>query len=447
MNTLDPAESKSKKKVDENELLQAGRLTHDPRRDCVPMQPPTPSPLRVHQSKPHKGLVTLLSEVQAEVLHWLIPDLIPMGDLTVLIGAPKAGKSTLTRALAAAVTTGEGLPSVRNGGELGPRRDPAGVVLAAGEDSPTKVLQPCLAEAGADLSRIALLDSPGDPDIEPWNIRDLGRLDAAVDRVRAALVVIDPYQHFLPENVNPDKMIEVRRALKPLRAWASRRNIAVLIVAHPNKRQGTGGVHVHLNGSIDLAAQARSLLVCARRAGHSILAQQGSNLAPDGLPGLIYRVRERKHCTPAGDILATWVEWGGTAPAEHLLGGPEDPNGISPEDKTEAADVLRQALSDGPRKAQDVRKQCLANAVSERAMRDAKRVLDVTHRIIKVRGGGRGEGASWWALPAHASALNALSGQNEAPSAGEVAAASSGSPMVRLNAADLQKGRAAGDPT
>ena len=53
---------------------------------------------------------TTLSDVVSQEVRWLWPGYVPLGKITVLEGDPDLGKSTLTLALAAAVSTGSGMP-------------------------------------------------------------------------------------------------------------------------------------------------------------------------------------------------------------------------------------------------------------------------------------------------------------------------------------------------
>lgn len=60
-----------------------------------------------------KGLMTQrASDIEPEPVEWLIEGAIPMGMLVVIGGQPGMGKSQIAIKLAAAVTTGEGLPDV-----------------------------------------------------------------------------------------------------------------------------------------------------------------------------------------------------------------------------------------------------------------------------------------------------------------------------------------------
>ena len=60
-----------------------------------------------------RGLVTQrASDIEPEPVEWLIEGAIPMGMLVVIGGQPGMGKSQIAIKLAAAITTGEGLPDV-----------------------------------------------------------------------------------------------------------------------------------------------------------------------------------------------------------------------------------------------------------------------------------------------------------------------------------------------
>ena len=87
-----------------------------------------------------------LSSIVPEVASWVVPGRVPAGMLTILAGIPGGGKSQLTGAWAAKVTTGA-LAS--------PPRD---VVMLGAEDSPAMTVRPRFEGAGADLDRVHLFD-------------------------------------------------------------------------------------------------------------------------------------------------------------------------------------------------------------------------------------------------------------------------------------------------
>ena len=113
--------------------------------------------------------------------------------------------------------------------------DPSATPLAS-FCSPQRTALKRLSSSGSTLleriERIAVLD-------ETTTIpNDLGGIEEAVCKVRAKLLIIDPLMAFLGRDANSDQ--KVRRALAPLKQFAERNNISVLMVRHLNKRGGGG---------------------------------------------------------------------------------------------------------------------------------------------------------------------------------------------------------------
>lgn len=198
--------------------------------------------------------ITRACDVRVEPVEFLFTERVPIGALTLVAGDPGLGKSTWTAGLAAEVTVGRHGPA-------------APVLIANAEDSPGHVIVPRLAAAGADLERVeffAASDPASAAHERPFTLPgDVPRLEAHAQRVGARLVVIDPLNAHLGEDVSTRSDHSVRRALAPLAAMAQRLRIAVVVVAHLNKAQGTDAIY-RVGGSIGLVGGARSLLVFTR---------------------------------------------------------------------------------------------------------------------------------------------------------------------------------------
>ena len=203
----------------------------------------------------HNGLrITRASDVRIEAVEFLLADRVPIGAVTMLAGDPGLGKSTLSCGLAAGTTVG--------------RHGPAATVLIANaEDSHGHVIVPRLAAAGADLKRVeffAAIDTTTSAGERLFELPgDVPRLEAHARKVGARLVVIDPLNAHLGDDVSTKSDHSVRRALAPLAAMAQRLKIAVVVVAHLNKAQGSDAIY-RVGGSIGLVGGARSLLVFTR---------------------------------------------------------------------------------------------------------------------------------------------------------------------------------------
>lgn len=197
--------------------------------------------------------------------RWLVPDFIPRGGLTVIAGDGGEGKSAITLHLAAMVGRGEPC--------LGLNYDPpppARVILAGCEDAAETTVLPRLAAAGADLSRVRLLDATLDEKgrESPFTLADADALDAALGSLPGvALVIIDPVSAFIPGRVDDHRDAEVRGLLRPLAELAARRDIAVVLVKHLNKSDSPNSGNLVAGSRAYVNASRAAFLVGADPAG------------------------------------------------------------------------------------------------------------------------------------------------------------------------------------
>lgn len=258
-----------------------------------------------------------LSSVAPEEVRWLWEPRIPLGKVTIIEGHPDEGKSTLLIDLAARITKGLGVPLAA----VGAPGEPAGVVLVTAEDGLADTILPRLEAAGGDPSRVLAYGAEELPEIPG----DLSALEEPVRRVNAKLVIIDPLMAVLSGVVDAYKDHHVRRALAPLAAFAARLGVAVVVVRHLTKGNGTDP-KTRGSSSIAFTGAARSVLLCAPhpdRDGVKVLARVKGNLGPPW-KSLAYRV-----VVPDGGRVPR-IEWLGPVDldARTLLaaqaGGPAD---------------------------------------------------------------------------------------------------------------------------
>ena len=163
---------------------------------------------------------SLMSEVTAEPVEWLWSGYIPLGETTILEGHPGTNKSSLTADLAARLTRGTAMPCTLP--QRGRKRKGGALFLIA-EDSISKTFCGRLNAAGADLTKIGVLESVVIP-------KDLLQIEKAIVGIDARLVVVDTINDFLNCNVLGNQAI--RQAIRPLRELAERLNVAVLAIRH-----------------------------------------------------------------------------------------------------------------------------------------------------------------------------------------------------------------------
>ena len=93
-----------------------------------------------------------MDEIQTEEVKWLWYPYISLGKLTIVQGDPGEGKTTLVFAVIAALTTGEPLP------ECGSASAAMNVIYQTAEDGLADTIKPRLESAGADCSRVLVID-------------------------------------------------------------------------------------------------------------------------------------------------------------------------------------------------------------------------------------------------------------------------------------------------
>ncbi len=181
------------------------------RRRIEPLAPPPPGRVATVRVRPEVGKI--VADVQRERIRWLWPGRLAVGKLTLLDGDPGLGKSVLYCDLAARMTSGRPWPGEEDRHPASADESGRGVVIVTCEDGLADTIRPRLEEAGADLSRVVVVQTvpvwiearDGEPG--KWGERvptlpdDLPLVEEAAARVDAGLLVIDPlFGHLSPRS-------------------------------------------------------------------------------------------------------------------------------------------------------------------------------------------------------------------------------------------------------
>lgn len=176
-------------------------------------------------------------------------------------------------AVIAALTTGTPLP------ESGQALEPLNVIYQTAEDGLANTIKPRLNAAGADCSWVLVIDE------NQWELTLCDeRLEQVVHQTGAQLVVLDPIQAYLENDVDMHRANKVRPILKRVAAMAERTGCTVILLGYMNKAQGLKSGYLGF-GSINFRAAARSVLVVGRLKEDPtvrIVAQDKNSLAPEG---------------------------------------------------------------------------------------------------------------------------------------------------------------------
>ena len=305
-----------------------------------------------------------MDTVQEEEIKWLWKPYIPFGKLTIIQGDPGEGKTTFALQLAALLSLGKGFGENENIGVS----EPVNVIYQTAEDGLADTVKPRLISAGADCSKIKVID-----DSEKSLSMDDERLELAINATGAKVLILDPLQAYLGDKVDMNRANEAREMTKKLGAIAARTGCAVILIGHMNKGSGAKAAYRGI-GSIDFFAIARSVLLVARVPDDSTtraVAQIKSNLALEG-DTMAFRLTENGF---------TWI-------GEYDISTDELLAGYSNSDKHKSAeDFLKKILNNGQTvPASSIFSQAKAIGVSKRTIENVKQELGI--KSIK-------DGASW----------------------------------------------------
>ena len=221
--------------------------------------------------------VKFASEFGEDDTTFLWKPYLPVGEYTVLMADGGTGKTMLACALAAYLSTGKPLPGQT---ECYP---PVPTLLLSAEDK-GEILRSRLRAAGADLSRVAIIDCTASGD---FDLTDrLGELSAAVEAVGAGLLVVDPWHAFVGGDTNINQINTLRPILAGVAAMAKARRCAVILISHVNKKAQGENANNAAAGSVDFINAARSALRVTFESGakspYRLMVHTKSNYAAYG---------------------------------------------------------------------------------------------------------------------------------------------------------------------
>lgn len=263
-----------------------------------------------------------MSNIQAQPINWLWYGWLPLGKMTILAGAGGCGKTNLSLALIATITTGGNFPDGSKCEHVGK------VLIYSTEDDPADTLLPRLMANGADVSKIDIIagrindkgeNEPFDPSQDFPKIEQYIKTNPDIK-----LLMIDPIVSAVGGDMN--KANDVRKSLQPLVELANEYKFAVLGITHFSKGSAGSTPADRIIGSQAFTALARMAWSAAKREdeGDCVLVRAKSNNSIlEG--GVRYQIESE---TVLDDIETTKTVWLGTieGTAKELLGEAEGLN-------------------------------------------------------------------------------------------------------------------------
>ena len=328
------------------------------------------------RDEPNLKLINM-EQVEVEKIDWLLYPFIPFGKVTIVQGDPGEGKTTMVLQIIAKLTKGEAvLPSGSDEPALEEKTmdlEPVNVIYQTAEDGLGDTIKPRLLSAGADCSRVMVID---DND-QALTMMD-ARLEEAIIQTKARLVVLDPIQGFLGTDVDMHRANEIRPLMKRVAVLAEKYHCAIILIGHMNKNSNGKSSYRGL-GSIDFQAAARSVLIVGRIKDEPeirVVCHVKSSLAPVG-KSIAFRLDKD-----------TGFEWIGEydISADDLLSGDNRGQKIH-----EAKEFLKEILVSGSVAQTKVAEEAESRGIKKKTLWNAKKELEIDS--VKI-------GNQWfWMLP------------------------------------------------
>lgn len=328
------------------------------------------------RDEPNLKLINM-EQVEIEKIDWLLYPFIPFGKVTIVQGDPGEGKTTMVLQIIAKMTKGEAvLPSDSDESALKEKTmalEPVNVIYQTAEDGLGDTIKPRLLSAGADCSRVMVID---DND-QALTMMD-ARLEEAIIRTKARLVVLDPIQGFLGTDVDMHRANEIRPLMKRVAMLAEKYHCAIILIGHMNKNSNGKSSYRGL-GSIDFQAVARSVLIVGRIKDEQeirVVCHVKSSLAPEG-KSIAFRLDKD-----------TGFEWIGEydISADDLLSGDNRGQKIHA-----AKEFLQEVLTSGSVAQTKVAEEAESRGIKKKTLWNAKKELEI--ESVKI-------GNQWfWMLP------------------------------------------------
>ena len=326
------------------------------------------------RSEPELKLINM-ELVKVEQIEWLLYPFIPFGKVTIIQGDPGEGKTTMVLQIIAKLTRGEPIllnkksqKEAQQDSEENLKQEvlsqdkpiqPVNVIYQTAEDGLGDTIKPRLLAAGADCSRVLVIDDRE----QPLTMLDV-RLEEAIMQTKARMVVLDPIQGFLGTDVDMHRANEIRPLMKGMAVLAEKYHCAIILIGHMNKNSNGKSSYRGL-GSIDFQAAARSVLIVGRLKDEPetrVMCHVKSSLAPEG-KSVAFRLDKE-----------TGFQWIGEydISADDLLSG--DARG---QKSRIAKEFLLDILADGGMAQKKIEEEASKQGIKKKTLRNAKQELEI----------------------------------------------------------------------
>jgi hypothetical protein len=197
------------------------------------------------------GELQIFDSVQVTERHYCWTPYIPKRCVTLLQGDPQTAKSTVIRAVSAALSNGLSLPPNYE------TTEPMRILLQNAEDDFTSMTVPHLKKLGANMSGIARINE----DNTPLFFYD-ERIESYINQFKPHLCVFDTLQRYASGKVNLNDLTAVTSLFDYLTDIAKRYDCGLVVVSHLNKSDSKAEYKGF--GSVGIRASVRSTLTAGK---------------------------------------------------------------------------------------------------------------------------------------------------------------------------------------
>jgi hypothetical protein len=339
-------------------------------------------------------VIAVVADLEMSGLDWLWPSRFARGKFGLIAGLPDMGKGQIAAFITAAVTAAVELPCDEGSAPQG------NVIWFNAEDGARDTIKPRLIAVGAGVERVHIVQSVrvGGADKSFSLITDLHLLRKAIRRIgNVVLVIIDPVSAYLGVGkVDGRSATDVRSVLTPLKDMAEELHIAVIGIAHFNKKDDIKSALLRVSDSIAYVAAARhvyAVLDDPEDKDSKLFVKAKNNLARD-TKALRYGMGVKTVGRDAKlnvDITAPYIIW---HPQHVEITANEAMQAAgSHTAKREAREFLLERLEAGPVNSDDIIEEAKQEGIAKRTLDRAKKDLGIRSRKR------HGSGTWFWELP------------------------------------------------
>lgn len=217
-----------------------------------------------------------LETVDPKPVEWLIPNWIPAKKLTLIGAEGGTGKTNIWCSILGSLSRGE--PCFFEDPATFEKRKPMRSIILSSEDEFAEIIVPRLKKVNADLSMISGMEFTN-PLFDDIKINSQ-TFEKMIHDYKPALVILDPYQSFMPFDANLNAQNQVRACLNPLMRIGMETGTTFIFTMHTNKDRDAYG-RGRLSGSTDTYDFSRSVFLIGKsKNGQLYLDHAKSNYGP-----------------------------------------------------------------------------------------------------------------------------------------------------------------------